>query len=103
MIDLLRGSEHVLGYHVRAWTGVATDEGVGLISTVEVSDERGVPVCRFEEFLDASLQRTSDAWPLDNEAASRLLQERAMERARGAVLGGGLREVHGHRFDIPTA
>lgn len=101
MIDLLKTSEAVNGYTVRAWTGLATDEGVGLIATIEVSDARGMPVCRFEEFLDAALQRSSEAWPLDDLEASRLLQERALERARSAVFAGTLGEAHGHRFDIP--
>jgi hypothetical protein len=59
-------------------------------------------VCRFEEFLDASLQRAGGAWPRDDHEASRLLQERAIERARQAVLGRSLGELHGHRYDVPA-
>ena len=102
MLDLLCASETVAGYHIRVWTGVATDEGVGLIAMVEVADARGVPVCRFEEFLDASLQRDG-LWPRKGGAAAARLQEQALERGRAAVLAGTLGDAHGHRFDIPGA
>jgi hypothetical protein len=99
MITLLRGHDAVSGYAIRAWTGPATDEGVGLISMVEVSDEGARPVCRFEVFLDAMVLARRK-WPPDDEAACRLLEVEALERARAAVLGGSLHELHGHRFDI---
>ena len=98
MLDRLRASEAIAGYTVRAWTGVATDEGVGLISMVEVMDGRGVPVCRFEEFRIADM-----AWPREQDGALEALQEWALERARSAVLGGTLSELHGHRYDIEAA
>jgi hypothetical protein len=100
LLDLLRASETISGYTVRAWTGVATDEGVGLISMVEVMDGRGVPVCRFEEFLADSVRRADHVWPREQDDAVRALQERALERARSAVLGGTLQDAHGHRYDI---
>ena len=100
MIDLLTAAETFSSWTIRAWTGLATDEGVGLISMVEVSDERGRPLCRFELFLDAVLQRRDAAWPRDDAEASRLLQQLAIERARDAALAGSLAELHGHRFDL---
>ena len=100
MLDLIRASETVSGYTVRAWTGVATDEGVGLISMVEVMDERGVPVCRFEEFLGDSVRRQDASWPREQDEAARALQDQAIERAQSAVLGGTLQDAHGHRYDI---
>ena len=100
MLDRLRASETVGAYTIRAWTGVATDEGVGLISLVEVMDGRGVPVCRFEEFLADSVRRVDESWPRDEAAALDALQARAIERARGAILGGTLQEAHGHRYDV---
>ena len=103
MIDRLRASEAVAGHTVRAWTGVATDEGVGLISMVEVMDGRGVPVCRFEEFLADPVRRSDPTWPRDEGAALEALQARALERARNAVLGSSLHELHGHRHDIGDA
>jgi hypothetical protein len=65
---------------------------------LEVSDRAGRPVCRFEEFLDASLQRTD--WPRDDHEACRLLQERTVDRARLAVLDGTLATLHGHRYEV---
>jgi len=100
VITLLRAYETVSGYTIRAWTGPATDEGVGLIAMLEVSDAVGRPVCRFEEFLDAAIQLADPSWPRDEESASRLLQERAVDRARVAVLGGTLSALNGHRYDI---
>ena len=103
MLDLLRASETLSGYTIRAWTGVATDEGVGLIAMVEVMDERGVPVCRFEEFLADSVRRADPSWPRGEAEATRALQERAIGRARSAVLGAAMGELHGHRFDIEAS
>jgi hypothetical protein len=100
VIDLITANETLSGHHVRAWTGVAVDEGVGLISIVEVSDDRGRPVCRFEEFLDAVIQRRDPTWPRSDGAAARLLQARALERARAAILVAGLSSLNGHRFDV---
>jgi hypothetical protein len=100
VINLVTTSESVGGYQLRAWSGIAVDEGVGLIALVEVSDGSGRPVCRFEEFLDAAIQRTGPAWPRDDAEAARLLQERAVERARGGVLGNTLDALNGHRFDV---
>lgn len=100
MITLLRAYETVSGYTIRAWTGPATDEGVGLIAMLEVSDHGGRPVCRFEEFLDAFAQSTDPSWPLDDDEASRMLQARAVDRARVAVLAGTLSALHGHRYDV---
>ena len=48
MIDLISANETAGVHHIRAWTGVATDEGVGLFCLVEVSDASGRQVCRFE-------------------------------------------------------
>jgi hypothetical protein len=100
MLDLLHSSESVSSYTVRAWTGVATDEGVGLIVLVEVMDGCGVPVCRFEEFLADVVRVTDPRWPGTQAEAAAALQERALERARAAVLDRKLRDVDGHRFDI---
>jgi hypothetical protein len=98
VITLLRAHETISGYTIRAWTGPATDEGVGIIAMLEVSDSTGRPVCRFEEFLDAAVQRA--AWPREDHEACRLLQEHAVDRARVAVLGEALSTLHGHRFDV---
>jgi hypothetical protein len=103
VLDLLQASETVPGYTIRAWTGVATDEGVGLISMVEVDDARGIPVCRFEEFVADSVRRTDISWPREQDAAARSLQDRALDRARNAILGNALRATHGHRYDVPPA
>jgi hypothetical protein len=100
VITLHRAHETVSGHTIRAWTGPATDEGVGLIAMLEVSDSTGRPVCRFEEFLDAAILRTDASWPRDDDEASRVLQERAVDRARVAVLGGTLSALHGHRYDV---
>ena len=100
MITLLRAYATASGHTIRAWTGPATDEGVGIIAMLEVSDATGRPVCRFEEFLDAAVQRTDPSWPQDDDDAARLLQERTVDRARVAVLCGKLSALHGHRYDI---
>jgi hypothetical protein len=100
MLDRLRATETVSGYTIRAWTGEATDEGVGLISMVEVMDGSGVPVCRFEEFLGDGVRLVDASWPRDVVAALVALQDRALERARSAVNGGRLHEEHGHRYDV---
>ena len=102
MLDRIRASEALAGYTVRAWTGEATDEGVGLISMVEVMDGRGVPVCRFEEFLADSVRLQDARWPREQRAALEALQEGALQRARNAILGATLSEVHGHRYDLPA-
>jgi len=99
VIDLVTASESCDAYGLRAWTGVAVDEGVGLIAIVEVSDARGRPVCRFELFLDASVRRTAPVWPADDRQAAAILQAEALGRARAAVQGGTLTELHGHRFE----
>jgi hypothetical protein len=65
---------------------------------LEVWDATGRPVCRFEVFLAASAQGTN--WPRDEHEACRLLQEQALETARGSVLGETLWELHGHRYDV---
>ena len=101
MLDLLTANDNAGPYSIRAWTGVATDEGVGLISLVEVSDARGVPLCRFEVFVDASILRTG-VWPRDEVEAARRLQDDALGRARSAALSETLRELHGHRFDLES-
>jgi hypothetical protein len=100
LITLLTASESASACSIRAWTGIATDEGVGLISMVEVSDERGRPLCRYEVFLDAAHQRSNVTWPRNDASASRLLQQHAIELARDAVLRATLSELNGHRFDI---
>jgi len=102
VIDLITANETLSGHHLRAWTGVAVDEGVGLLSIVEVSDGRNRPLCRFEEFLDASIQHKDAAWPHDDTAAARRLQDRALDRARSAVLANTLATLNGHRFDLPA-
>jgi hypothetical protein len=98
LITLLRAHETTADNTIRAWTGPATDEGVGLIAMLEVWDAAGRPVCRFEVFLPASAQGTT--WPRDEHEACRLLQERSVEMARDAVLAGTLSELHGHRYDL---
>ena len=55
-------------------------------------------MCRFEVFLVASAQGTK--WPRDEHEACRLLQEQALETARGSVLAETLSELHGHRYDV---
>lgn len=100
MIDVVTASETCAGRQIRAWTGIATDEGVGLLAIVEVSDAGGAPVCRFEEFLPAAAQQKGASWSRSDKEAAIRLQERAVERAREAVLAGTLAELHGHRFDI---
>ncbi|HEX5368517.1 MAG TPA: hypothetical protein VFY10_03800 [Dehalococcoidia bacterium] len=99
MLDMLSSQESAGAYSLRAWTGVATDEGVGLISMVEVADERGLPMCRFEVFAGASVLR-GQSWPRDEGEALRRLQHEALDRARDAALAGRLAELHGHRFDL---
>jgi hypothetical protein len=101
MIDLISATETIDGHHVRSWTGVATDEGVGLICLVEVSDANGRQLCRFEEFLNASTQQRHAAWSgSDREVAARL-QARSLDRARQALTAGTLAHLHGHRFEVP--
>ena len=101
MITLHRAHETVSDHTIRAWTGPATDEGVGLIALLEVSDPTGRPVCRFEEFLDAVVATRRPLRGLgDDDDASRQLQERALDRARVAILDGTLSQLHGHRFDV---
>lgn len=102
MINHLTTSETSGDYTIRVWTGVATDEGVGLIAMVEVLDGRGVPVCRFDEFLADSVRRAGAAWPREQSTALEALQSAAMARARDAVLGGALQVVNGHRYDVPA-
>ena len=100
VIDLINANESLSGRHLRAWTGVAVDEGVGLICIIEVSDERGRQLCRFEEFLHAAIQQKSAAWPRADDAAAQQLQDRALERARTAVIANTLAQLNGHRFDV---
>ena len=98
MITHLRAQESTAGHTIRAWTGPATDEGVGLISMIEVWDASGRPVCRFELFLGTNAQDTT--WPRDEHEACRVLEERALSMARAAVVDETLTTLHGHRFDL---
>ena len=100
MIDLISASETLDGHHIRAWTGVATDEGVGLICLVEVSDAGGRQVCRFEVLLHASTQQRDAAWSGPDREVARRLQDHALDRARAAVAAGALADLHGHRFEV---
>ena len=71
MITLLRANETVSAYTIRAWAGcTATDEGVRPHRHARsLQTPPGRPVCRFEEFLDDAIQRTTD-WPRDEHEAS---------------------------------
>ena len=100
MIDLISTGETVAGHHVRAWTGVATDEGVGLICLVEVSDPAGRQLCRFEEFLPATTQQHNPAWSGPDREVAHRLQNRALDRARTAIAANSLPHLHGHRFEV---
>jgi hypothetical protein len=102
MIDLVTANVTLALHHIRAWSGVAVDEGVGLICMVEVSDDTGRPLARFEEFLDSFIQHKS-GWPLDDTEAARQLQDRALNRARTAIAANILPTLNGHRYDVkPT-
>jgi hypothetical protein len=96
VIDITSTREVFGGYVIRAWSGIATDEGVGLICLVEVSAS-GLIVSRFEEFLAA--EHKGRDWPSQDAEAARVLQEFAVERARKAVAKGSLAPLHGHRFE----
>jgi hypothetical protein len=100
VIDLLHHTEPILDHTIRAWTGPATDEGIGIITLIEVSDSRGLPVCRFEVFLADSVRRLDTRWPLGTQAALEALQTHAIERARHAVLAATLPDLNGHRYDL---
>jgi hypothetical protein len=100
VIDLVTANETFDGHGLRAWSGVAVDEGVGLICIVEVSDAVGRPLARFEEFLDAAVHRNTPTWPREDAAAARQLQEQALTRARTAIAAGTLASLNGHRFDV---
>jgi hypothetical protein len=100
LLDLQHASETVFGYTIRAWSGIATDEGVGLIVLVEVSNSRGLPVCRFEEFLADSVRLRDRRWPPGQQKALVMLQQQAIERACDAVLAGTLPAINGHRYDV---
>jgi hypothetical protein len=100
MIDLVTANVTLDRHHLRAWSGVAVDEGVGLICIVEVSDNTGRPLARFEEFLDAAAQRTNPAWPRDDTEAARQLQEHALDRARAAIAANTLPTLNGHRVEV---
>ncbi|HWC28753.1 MAG TPA: hypothetical protein VG845_01615 [Dehalococcoidia bacterium] len=100
MIDLSSATEVCDGYQVRAWSGVATDEGVGMICLVEVSSGRGRVSCRFEAMLAASVQRGNPDWSGPDAEVAVRLQDNALARAREAILGNGLADLHGRRLDI---
>ena len=76
------------------------DEGVGLIALIEVSDGAGRPVCRFEEFLDASVRRADPVWPRDDTEAASRLQDHALQRAKAAIGTADMDKLNGHRFDV---
>jgi hypothetical protein len=99
MIDVVSARETLDGYSIRAWTGVATDEGVGLLSIVEVADGRGRTACRFEVFLPAGGEQVHARWGCSEHDSALGLQEEALRRAREAVAAGSLAQLHGHRFD----
>ena len=99
MIDLLTAQETFGGHQLRCWSGIAVDEGVGLIAILEISDAAGRPLARFEEFLDASVRNLDSAWPPDDTEAARRLQSRALDRAHAAITAGQLDKLNGHRFE----
>jgi hypothetical protein len=100
MIDLVTANETLDGHPLRAWSGIAVDEGVGLITIVEVSDADGRTLARFEEFLDARTRNPRATWPRDDTEAARTLQSRALDRARAAIAAGTLAALNGHRFEV---
>jgi hypothetical protein len=99
MIDLLTGGETFDAHRIRAWAGVATDEGVGLICLVEVSDASGRLVCRFEVLLPEALRHLQPWTGSDTDAARRLL-DHTLERARAAVAAASLSNLHGRHLEI---
>jgi len=100
MIDLLSAGERFGDFQLRAWSGTAVDEGVGLIAIVEISDAAGRLLARFEEFLDATVHRSDPTWPRDDTAAARRLLEKAMDKARSEIAGDSLSTLNGHRFEV---
>jgi hypothetical protein len=99
VIELFTAQEAFGGHQLRCWSGIAVDEGVGLIAIVEVSDAAGRPLARFEEFLDAFVRNLDPAWPRDDSAAAGRLQSRALDRARAAIAADTLPTLNGHRFE----
>jgi hypothetical protein len=100
MIDLVTASETFDAHLIRGWAGVATDEGVGLICLVEVTDRAGRLVCRFEVLLPATTQWSDAAWSgRDVEVAKRLLGN-GIGRAREAIAAAKLADLHGRRFEV---
>jgi hypothetical protein len=100
MIDLLTASETFDAHLIRGWAGVATDEGVGLICLVEVSDPAGRLVCRFETLLPETARRGEPAWSgPDRDVCQRLL-DHALQSARAAAASASLPNLHGRRLKI---
>ena len=100
MIDLVTVSETFDAHRIRAWSGVATDEGVGLICLVEVADRAGHLVCRFEVLLTEAARFRDPAWSgPDRDVCQRLL-DHALERARAAVASSSLPNLHGRRLEV---
>jgi len=58
------------------------------------------PQVFFIEQLSATLKRRSRDWPDDNVEAVQRLMERALHRARGAILLGGVADVDGQHFPV---
>jgi hypothetical protein len=100
MIDLVTTSETSGAYRIRAWAGVATDEGVGLICLVEITDPAGRLVCRFETLLPDTVRLRNPAWPGPDRDVCQLLLDYTLERAHAAVSSSSLPHLHGRRLEI---
>jgi hypothetical protein len=99
MIDLVSATVTFDSHTVRGWAGVATDEGVGLIGLVEVSNAARL-VCRFEALLPEAARRRHPAWSgPDRDVCQRLL-DHIFDQARAAVAAGSLAGLHGRRVEI---
>lgn len=81
--------------------GVRPGDFPGLGAVVQMSDVGGHKTCRFTELLDRFLQDQSTGWPQDDERAAEQLMERALHRARGAILLNRLHQLDGQKFYVP--
>lgn len=70
-----------------------------LLAHCDVTDGRQQLVCRFSECLDRVLL-SSLGWPKEIEEAAKLLVDRALHRARGAILLSRTKELNGQQFVI---
>ena len=98
MPEPVRISEEYMKHSISVRSGRAQNRS-GIAAVVTITSEAGTPVSQFTEFVDSVHQlQGSTHWSTDDQVCATQVAERALHRARGALLTGRLEECHGRDF-----